>query len=430
MRRLVLAATALAGLSLLGPAQPSYDAWAWLLWGREIGQLELSTVDGPAWKPLPVLLTVPLAALGDAAPALWLLIARAGALLAIGLAARLAWRLAPRARPVAAIVAALAVAATGGWWWHGAVGHTEGLFLALVLAAADRAMDGRHRAALALAFAAALLRPEAWPLLGLYGLWRWRTAEDERPWLLAAPLALAALWFGPELWGSGDLGRSGARARILEPGQPGTAAVPALASLGAALALAPLPLLAPALAAPRSPARLVLAAGLAWVALVALMAQVLGTSGEARYALPGVALLAVAAGAGAARLTGSGHGRIALAAVAAIAVALAPARLADTGAELARVADEAELYGSLDDAVSAAGGPAAIRALGRPATGRFRGPAVAYVLKVPKARVLAPGRGAVVLRSRIRRGATVQPPASGRVLARSARWEIVATGRP
>ncbi|HEV3376555.1 MAG TPA: hypothetical protein VG126_04685 [Thermoleophilaceae bacterium] len=30
----------LAAVSLLLPAEPSYDPWAWLVWAREIGQLE------------------------------------------------------------------------------------------------------------------------------------------------------------------------------------------------------------------------------------------------------------------------------------------------------------------------------------------------------------------------------------------------------
>jgi hypothetical protein len=60
------------------PLAPGYDAWAWLTWGREAGRLELSTVDGPAWKPLPVAVTALLAPAGDAAPALWLLLVRAG----------------------------------------------------------------------------------------------------------------------------------------------------------------------------------------------------------------------------------------------------------------------------------------------------------------------------------------------------------------
>src|SRR5918992_1700967 len=90
----LLASLPLAGLSLLAPIEPAFDPWAWLVWGREIADLELDTGGGPSWKPLPSLIAVPLAGLGDAAPELWLLIARAGGLMALVLAWRLAARLA------------------------------------------------------------------------------------------------------------------------------------------------------------------------------------------------------------------------------------------------------------------------------------------------------------------------------------------------
>ncbi|MDQ3739362.1 MAG: hypothetical protein M3389_00330, partial [Actinomycetota bacterium] len=65
----------LASLSLLFPGSPGYDAWAWLIWGRELWSLSLDTVAGPAWKPLPVAVTFGLAPLGGAAPWLWLVVA-------------------------------------------------------------------------------------------------------------------------------------------------------------------------------------------------------------------------------------------------------------------------------------------------------------------------------------------------------------------
>ena len=53
--RLAAAAFAVAALSALviAPA-PSYDPWAWLLWGREIAHGTLSTEEMPAFKPLTV----------------------------------------------------------------------------------------------------------------------------------------------------------------------------------------------------------------------------------------------------------------------------------------------------------------------------------------------------------------------------------------
>src|SRR3954466_16033536 len=91
---LVAGCLALGALSLLLPSTPTYDPWAWIIWGREVLHLDLSTVGGPPWKPLPLLFTAPFSLFGDAAPDLWLLIARAGGLLALAMAFRLARRLA------------------------------------------------------------------------------------------------------------------------------------------------------------------------------------------------------------------------------------------------------------------------------------------------------------------------------------------------
>src|SRR4051794_39825139 len=86
---------ALAALSLLLPSVPTYDPWAWIIWGREVAHLDLVTTTGPSWKPLPVIFTTPFSLAGDdGAPLLWLLVARAGGILAFAMAYRLAARLA------------------------------------------------------------------------------------------------------------------------------------------------------------------------------------------------------------------------------------------------------------------------------------------------------------------------------------------------
>ena len=92
---LVLACFALAALSLLLPSVPTYDPWAWIIWGREVAHLDLITKTGPSWKPLPVIFTTPFSLAGDdGAPLLWLTVARAGGILAFAMAYRLASRLA------------------------------------------------------------------------------------------------------------------------------------------------------------------------------------------------------------------------------------------------------------------------------------------------------------------------------------------------
>lgn len=422
---------ALSALTLLVPSQPGYDAWAWLVWGRELAALDLDTVQGPAFKPLPVAVTALASGLGDGAPALWLAIARAGALAAVALAARLAWRLGGGSWPAAAVAGA-GVALSAGWWWHAAVGNAEGLFLALVLAALHQELDRRHGRVLALGFTASLLRPEAWPFLGVYGVWRWWRDPALRPWLAAAAAALPVLWLGPELVGSGDLMRSSQRAQIPNPGAPALAPRPALESLAraAAIPLAPVALASVALvvAAVGRP-RLRLAAlpgalGLAWLGVVAAMAE-LGYSGEPRYALPGAAALAISAGVALALV----RERAPALTVAALALAIPFAVVRADGivGELRRADDAARLHGTLAAAVVRAGGRERLRACGPAVTGPYRGPALAWALGVHRRRigfVVVPE--AVVFRSRIRAGAAVQPPAraSMPVLGRSARWEI------
>ncbi len=198
--------------------------------------------------------------------------------------------------------------------------------------------------------------------------------------------------------------------------------------LGLVVALVLAPLLVAAGAAAvlaGGPVRRVALLGAAWLAEVALMAQLAGTSGEPRYALPGAALLAVAGAAALARLP---HPALVRAAAALVAVA-AVVRLDAAGAELERAGDEAELYAALPEAVARAGGARAVLACGAPVTGRYRGPAVAYALGVPKRAVrFDPAEGGVLLRSRIRRAAPVRPaaPPGARVIARSVRWELAA----
>ena len=86
-------ALVIAALSLLIPSTPSYDPWAWIVWGREIVHLNLQTTGGPTWKPLPVIFTTLFAPFGRAAPDLWLVIARAGALMAVAMVFKLSVRL-------------------------------------------------------------------------------------------------------------------------------------------------------------------------------------------------------------------------------------------------------------------------------------------------------------------------------------------------
>src|ERR1700742_4194138 len=168
-RLLLLACLALATLSLLLPSVPTYDPWSWIIWGREILHGDLVTTTGPSWKPLPVVFTTPFSLLGDTgAPLAWLAIARAGGILAFAMAYRLGARL---AGPVAGVIAAAALFLADDFIFNFARGNSEGILVAVCLWALERHLDGRPKDAFALGLAAALLRPEVWPFIGLYGLY-------------------------------------------------------------------------------------------------------------------------------------------------------------------------------------------------------------------------------------------------------------------
>src|ERR1700742_862862 len=168
-RVLLLGCLALATLTLLLPSVPTYDPWSWIIWGREILHGDLVTTTGPSWKPLPVIFTTPFSLLGDdGAPLAWLAIARAGGILAIAMAYRLGARL---AGPVAGVIAAAALFLADDFIFNFARGNSEGILVAVCLWALERHLDGRPKDAFALGLAAALLRPEVWPFIGLYGLY-------------------------------------------------------------------------------------------------------------------------------------------------------------------------------------------------------------------------------------------------------------------
>jgi hypothetical protein len=229
---LIMAAGALliAGLSLLIPSTPSYDPWAWLVWGREVAHLDLHTTGGPTWKPLPVILTTIFSVFGKAQPDLWLVVGRAGAVMAVGMTFKVSLRLtrqlavgpgddAPRGRferivpPImAGLIAAFGLTFAGGFITASALGYSEGLMTAVVLIAVERHLDGHYRQAFAISFLAALDRPEVWLLWGPYGLWLWWRDPGARKLVFALFALIPILWFAPEYWGSGHFFRGVSRA--------------------------------------------------------------------------------------------------------------------------------------------------------------------------------------------------------------------------
>jgi hypothetical protein len=375
-RALLAACLALSGLTLLTYTEPTYDPFSWINWGRQITELDLATLHGPSWKPLPVAFTTVFAFFGDAAPDLWVWIARASWLLAIALAFRLGSRFGGWS---AGLVAATGLLFADALLGLSARGNSEGMLAAVGLWAVERHLDGRRGHAFALGFAAALLRPEVWPFWGLYGLW---LARDPARRMLVAGLfaANAALWVLPEWWGSGQPFRAAERAQTANPGQPVYADFPFLEVLERSAGMVGPVVLAGAAVAvwhavrARQTVVLALAAGtLALVVEVALMSEA-GFAGNIRYVVPATGLACVLAGIGWARV----HPLAAVAAAMLIGV-LSIGGLAD---DLRTVRHEARLYGELPAAIEAAGGREAVRRCGRIYTSPFAVPAVAWYLQV------------------------------------------------
>lgn len=429
---------AAASLGVAAPA-PAYDPTAWLIWGREIAHWRLSTVEGPAFKPLPVALCVVLAPLGSAAPWLLVLLARAAALAALPLAFAVARHLAGGSVG-AGLLGAAGVSLCGGAVALAASGMAEGAVVTLALGALEAARRGRHGTLLACVVAASLLRVEAWPALLAVLVLAWRRDWIDRRLLACVAVAVPAAWFVPEALGSGDPLRSGARARVSEPGQPARAEIPLLASLRAAVTLVPWPLWAgAAVAAARPawrPAAMPAAFGVAWIGVVAVMAQA-GFSGEPRYALPGAALVAVTGAAGlvltARSLPRPGRAPATITACALVLVAAWPA-LRDATRVPARQAHAHALHRDLAALVRAQGRD---RLLSCPPmhVGRLRGPMLAYALDVHRVDVEPDepaGASGTVFRSALRRRGPVTPraPAGWGAIAGRGTWETRSSCTP
>ncbi len=411
MWKLIAACLALGGASLLLPSEPSYDPVAWLIWGRELAHLHLDTSGGPSWKPLPVAFTTLTAPLGEVdhglPPALWMAVARAGALLALAFAFRLARRLGGggAAGVLGGLVAVMALFLTPDWFQFAAHGSEAPLAVALMLWAIERQLDGQRAHAVCLATLACLLRPELVPFLGLYWLWVWRAEPRLRPLLGGVLVLLPLAWVGPEWIGSGMPLDGGAQARSQPAWSLSLAEHPWLRALErvhnhGGLPLELLAAVAVAVAAVRRRGAVLVLAGAALVetGLFVAMTQA-GFSGNPRYVLPALAVLSVLAGVGAANLAGvvpalanraggSPSARLAgvVAAVALIALAgqsFAHARVQRLRGEAHEVGIRMQLHRDLAQAVQAAGGAGAVRALGWATTNRALQTRLAWELGVP-----------------------------------------------
>jgi hypothetical protein len=392
-----LGAALLAGFASLAlPATLGYDAWAWTVWGRQLAHLDLATTAGPSFKPLPVLALAPLSVLGAATPAVWMGLMRAAAVLSLLLAYRLGARL---AGPLAGAVAALSLALSADLYRTALLGSAEPVLIALTLGAADRHLAGRRDWALVLIALAGLIRPEAWVLLGAYGVFVWLREPGLRPLAAAAVVLPPVLWLGMDWIGSGDPLHASSTATSATEGSAANAKVPAVEVVRRAADAVIVPTLILAAVGVAFAARrrdrpvlslAVLAVG--WIAVVAIMAEV-GFTGTRRYLAAPAAALCVVAGVGLVWLLDAvreRRARIALG-VAVALLALAPALLrAREDARMLSVArSQADQRRELVRAVDRAGGRAAVLRPGRPAVNPWLQTALAWELDVPLSGVQA-----------------------------------------
>jgi hypothetical protein len=330
----VLAALSAAVL----PTVPSYDPWSWISWGREVvnPHLGFEISGGPSWKPLPWFFTIVWALFGSAAaPTLWVITARAGGLLGLVAAYRLAARLmgdSPRwACATAGVLAAGGIIVTQEWFYYMFRGTSEPMLVACALWAIDRHLDRRYGWAFVLGVALGLMRPEAWPLLIVYGGWLWLRHGSTRMRVLVALglFALPFFWFVPPWIGSGHPFLAAQHAAEYN-GALGSD--PFVTVLGRGLDIQTIPVLvfgvlAVALAwfrQPRDELTLALGAGALvwWVVVVGMTLD--GYPGLERFYLPAAGVTCVLAGVGIVRLAElAARGRVAVAAgVIAVLVAL------------------------------------------------------------------------------------------------------------
>lgn len=431
---LFVASFAIAALSLLVlPNSIAYDPWSWLVWGREIAHLALNTSGAASSvKPLPMMMTAIYSVTGPLAPWLWLVTARAGAVMGLLLAYRLGARI---AGPVAGVVALIALLSSVQFASYLVLqGMAEPMGAAFALAAVESHLDGRRRATVVWLTGVCLIRIEAWPFACGYALWciwaaRARTptasvATDQqtRParlptWLqgiswraviglAVLAVAIPAVWFLPDLWGSGNLLRSAQSATHESQGGPLLSRVPGLATIREAAGVMPIPFvvafvlrwvadLVALVRGHRTRTWWLGSLAVCWLVIEAAMAQLGLATGAPRYLLPGgTVLAALVAGClfgqvvhwamarwGRFRLTAPALGMVCVLIVAAVAIHDGAGLIPEHFRDAERSGRATHEIGPL---VNRNGTRAALRSCGGTvATGPFQVPLLAWTLDRP-----------------------------------------------
>jgi hypothetical protein len=396
-RVLIPASVVLAIASLALTRSPTFDVWAWLVWGREIGHLQLHTSGGPQFKPLPVAVTTLGSMFGDGAVPIWMAVARAAGLLAVGGAARLAWR---ASGPLAAAIAAGSVLTIQLFSdYMLAFGMSEPMLAAFALWAVDRHCDGKRTSVYVLLFGACLLRVEAWPFLLGYAILTDRRREVHRALLVTLLVLVPAAWFLPEWWGSGDPFRMGDG--LIVAGDPGSYDHPGAAVLSSAfddlLSWVWVGALIGVVWAAWVRHRLLLNLtwiGALWLAIVAVMAEAGVSTGVARYLIVTHVIACVLAGVGwtvVLRAAWTRLGEVSRAArvvapVVVLALAVPSALTLDGWLRdgVAGIRHQEAVYDASAKAVARAGGPAVLNRCGKYTWTRdYRGTQVAWLVHRP-----------------------------------------------
>lgn len=384
---------AVASAAWLRP-QPTYDPWAWAVWGRELADRQLDTTGGPSWKPLPPLVIAalsPLRALSETAPATaWVVFERTHALFGLFVVAQLALTFAgrppahrqrseaagmtslppsaraPSARVLSALLAPILLLAAGNWLRYFAAGNEALPAASFAATGALALLVNRRGIALANIFLLTLLRVEALPVFLLCAL----RLSKVRVGIGLASISVLC-WTVPEWHGSGDPLGAFRQAASRPEWAASSSPQPVLDSLAAALDLyGPAALVGCALAAAKLALQLgprnrhvcrggraigqaerqqliVVALTLAWTAGVAL-STIVGFSGNARYYAPVLPLVAVTGALGWAGAIDVLRSRIAQSLVCTLIVAVAAASvLSDLDSVRARINAERELDAAL-----------------------------------------------------------------------------------
>ncbi|MGC9220957.1 MAG: hypothetical protein ACP5H2_06335 [Solirubrobacteraceae bacterium] len=180
---------------------PTYDAFGWLVWGRQALNWNLNTNGAPSWKPLTFLFTLPYALAGASTQLrLWSLTAAASALGAALLAGRLAYRItgdqAPSwARWLSAAFGTVGILLIAGYSELVLIANSDPLVAMLCLAAIELHLSGRRGWAFAMLAGAGLGRPEGWAFIALYAGWLWLVEPRWRLTAVAVTVLVPFTWF-------------------------------------------------------------------------------------------------------------------------------------------------------------------------------------------------------------------------------------------